>query len=79
MVEAATADRLEELKPQIVEEMRKVDVDKVETEFGNFSVGQMARWKYSKAVEDLQEKEKATGVASQTVSTVLRFTKPKEQ
>lgn len=72
--EKATTERLEFLKPLIVEEMRKIDADKVETEFGNFTVGSMTRWQYSPAVTDLQEKEKATGKAKQIVSTVLRFT-----
>lgn len=72
--EKATTERLEFLKPLIVEEMRKIDADKVETEFGNFTVGSMTRWQYSPAVTDLQEKEKATGQAKQIVSTVLRFT-----
>ena len=71
--EKATAERLEELKPQIVEEMRKEDADKVNTTFGNFTLGSMTRWKFSKAVEDLQEKEKANGIAQAVTSTVLRF------
>lgn len=74
VIEKANTERLDTLKPLIVEEMRKIDADKVETEFGNFTVGSMTRWQYSPAVADLQEKEKATGQAKQVVSTVLRFT-----
>lgn len=77
-IEKANTERLEILKPLIVEEMRKIDADKVETEFGNFTVGSMTRWQYSPAVTELQEKEKATGQAKQIVSTVLRFTGIKE-
>jgi hypothetical protein len=74
VVEKANADRIDELKPLIVEEMRKIDADKVETEFGNFTLGTMARWQYSPSVTNLQEEEKANGKAKQIVSTVLRFT-----
>ena len=73
-VEKSNTERLDFLKPLIVEEMRKIDADKVETEFGNFTLGSMARWSYSPAVTELQETEKANGKAKQTVSTVLRFT-----
>ncbi len=77
--EKKISDRLEELKPIIVEEMGKEDADKVElAQVGSFTLGTQARWKFSKAVEELQEKEKASGVATQTVSTVLRFTRNKD-
>lgn len=75
-IEKATAARLEELKPNIIEEMRKVDVDKVETGWGSFTLGETSRWTYSDAVTDLQEEEKARGIAKRTMSTVLKFTKP---
>lgn len=80
-IEKANTERLDTLKPLIVEEMRKIDADKVELTddaeekvVGTFTVGSMTRWQYSPAVADLQEKEKATGQAKQVVSTVLRFT-----
>ena len=73
-VEKSNTERLEFLKPLIVEEMRKIDADKVETEFGKFTVGSRATWQYSPAVEKVKEEEKANGKAKQVVSTVLTFT-----
>lgn len=71
--EKTTADRLQELKPLIVEEMRAEDADKVATAFGSFTLGSQTRWQYSPAVEKLQELEKANGKARAVTSTVLRF------
>lgn len=75
------AKRIEEeldlLAPELKEVMMRTGTDKVETDFGNFTLGEQTRWKYSKAVEELQETEKANGTASRVTSTTLRFTAPK--
>ncbi len=73
MIEA----ELEELAPQIREAMRASDTDKVNTDFGAFTLSNRTTYKYSQAVTDLQEKEKANGTAKQLVSTVLYFKAPK--
>ena len=75
--EKRIAERLEELGPEIREAMRAEDVDKVNTEFGAFSLSERSTWQYSPAVAELQEKEKANGTAKKLVSTILRFTAPK--
>jgi hypothetical protein len=72
-VEKATADRLKELQPTIREAMRANDVDKVNTDFGSFTLSSRATWEFSDAVDELKEKEKANGTAKQIVATVLSF------
>ena len=75
--EKQIAEEIELLAPQIKEMMAANDVDKLESDFGNFTMSETTRWKYSEAVEELQEKEKASGVAKRVISTTLRFTVPK--
>lgn len=75
--EKRIAERLEELGPEIREAMRAEDVDKVNTEFGSFSLSERGTWQYSPAVAELQEKEKANGTAKKLISTILRFTAAK--
>lgn len=77
--EKRIAEELELLSPEIKEMMAREDADKIETSFGNFTLGEQTRWKFSKAVEDLQEKEKANGTAQRVTSTVLRYTAPKQK
>ena len=79
VLEKATAEEMDVLNPEIKEYMLSHDMEKLPSNVGTFSIGKSSRWKYSQAVEDLQEKEKATGVASQVVSTILRFTQPKAE
>lgn len=75
--ERALTAELEELNPQIKEHLLSQGIDKLPTSAGTFTLSEMARWKYSSAVEKLQEQEKATGAATKVVSTTLRFTPPK--
>ena len=70
---SAAEERLEELKPLIIEEMRKVDVDKVEMDEGAFTIVPRTTWEFSKAVDTLKEKEKANGTAKVKTSTTLMF------
>ncbi len=65
--------RLEELKPVIIEEMRKIDIDKIEMAEGNFTIVPRTTWEFSKAVDALKEKEKANGTAKVKTSTTLMF------
>src|SRR5436190_12564799 len=75
--EKVIADELARLQPLIKEAMNANGVDKVNTDFGAFTISSRSIWKYSPAVADLQEKEKANGTAKQLVSSSLRFTAPK--
>jgi hypothetical protein len=72
-VVAEAESRLEEIKPQIIEEMRQVDIDKVETDNGDFTIVPRSTWEYSQAVDDLKEREKANGTAKQKTTTTLMF------
>lgn len=76
--EKRVAERIKELQPEIKEAMMAQGADKINMEVGSFTLGSMTRWQYSKAVKDLQEKEKASGTAKQVVSTILYFKQPKQ-
>lgn len=73
----AIEEKLEELNPLLKEQISNTGADKVETEFGNFTLGSRTTWKYSDAVASLQEKEKATGVAVAVKSMSLIYKAPK--
>lgn len=75
--ERALTAEIEELNPQIKEHLLSQGIDKLPTTLGTFTVSETSRWKYSSAVEKLQELEKATGIAIKVGSTTLRFTPPK--
>lgn len=75
----ALEDEAEEMKPQIVEYMAKEGVDKLPTSAGNFTVSETSRWKFSPAVEKLQEEEKQKGIAKKVVITMLKFTAKKNE
>lgn len=75
--EKRVKERLEELSPVIREQMRANDADKVELSVGSFVISERTTYQYSKAVEKLQEQEKANGTAKKLVSTILRFTAAK--
>ncbi len=68
---------LENLNPLIKEQIIASGNDKIVSEFGSFTVGKRAVWKYSDAVTELQEKEKATGVATKSETTSLTYKAPK--
>jgi len=53
--------------------MNANDVDKINTEVGSFTLGSRTTWKYSEAVSELQEHEKAAGIAKQVTATILSF------
>lgn len=76
--EKRISERLDEISPVIRESMKANGADKVETDFGNFTLSDRSTWQYSPAVADLQEKEKANGTAKKLTSTILRFTIPKQ-
>lgn len=70
---------LEEINPIIKEHMLSQGIDKMPTNIGTFTVSETSRWKFSKAVETLQEEEKRKGIAQKVVITMLKFTAPKNE
>lgn len=82
--EKVIAEKLDELKPQILAELADAGADKLETEHGNFTVTAKKTWKYSAAVEEaekavdgIKEKEKADGSATFEEKPILYFKAPK--
>lgn len=75
----AIEEKLEELKPGLKAEIEEAGGDKVDTDFGTFTLGRRTTWKYSEAVTKLQEEEKARGVAQaiETVSLTYKALKEK--
>ncbi len=70
----------QELRVEILDEMDKNKLDKVESEYGNFTVGRRKTWVYSKKVEALEErvkiakyKEQEEGVAESKETQYLVF------
>ena len=75
----------EELREQIVNEMKVKKVDKVESDLGLFTIGRRLSWKFTEAVKKIEEKlkiakakEQEKGIATSSVTEYLVFTKPKE-
>lgn len=76
--------QLEKLRPLVKDVMVAADAEKIESEFGSFTIKAVSVWKYSPAVEQaeknvekLKEKEKAEGVASCEPRYDLVFTAAK--
>lgn len=76
--------QIEKLSPLVKEEMNKAGAQKVPSAFGTFTLKPVSVWKYSEAVDILEQKvdtlkesEKATGVAMSDVRYDLVFTAPK--
>ena len=74
-----------EVRRLILDDLKKNRLDKVESDYGNFTVGQKTTWVYSPKVLLLQEKLKITqvkeqekGIAKPNVSEYLLFTRPKD-
>jgi hypothetical protein len=78
-IEKETAAEIEELKPDIKQHLEALKVDKLPTTIGTFALESRRTWKYTKAVEELQEAEKATGLAKEVVTTSLKFNVLKEK
>ncbi len=55
----------ESLREEIVKDMRKNKMEKVETDFGSFTVATKTNWTYTKAVEAIKEKLKIAQVKEQ--------------
>ena len=71
------------LRGSILTSLQENKLEKIESEYGKFTVVNKTTWKYSEVVEKLTEKLKITkakeekkGVAKASVSQYLLFTKP---
>lgn len=78
----ACKKRIEEIAPTIKEKMLNESIDKMESEFGNFTLKYVPVWTYSskvKSLEDevdrLKEEEKADGTATNIIRNDLMFKK----
>jgi hypothetical protein len=71
--EKRIAAEIDELKPIIIEHMTDEKIDKLPTSLGSFSLSSRGTWKYTAAVTQLQEEEKAKGIAKQVFSNSLIF------
>lgn len=69
-------------RQQIMDEMETADVDKIESDFGSFSVFTKTTVKYNNEVTEeikkIQGKAKKDGKYESVETNVLRFTKAKE-
>ena len=80
--EAEAKKIIEELAPKIKEKMLNESIDKMESDFGNFTLKYVPVWKYSdvvveaeKAVDELKQEEKANGKATNIIRNDLVFKK----
>lgn len=78
--EREVEERLNELKPQVIEEMKGAGLDKQPTPLGNFTIQMSKKWKFSAEVNEaesrvkkLKEQEKADGIAECTEVPELKF------
>lgn len=72
-----------EAREKILVELKKNELEKVETDFGRFTVAHKTTWKYTDAVAKIADKlkiakakEEQKGLAKPVVSEYLLFTKP---
>ena len=71
------------LKPQVIEEIKKSGAEKVESDFGNFTIASKTTFAYSSKVVEaetklktLKKKEEADGTAKAKVTEFLYFRSP---
>ena len=76
----------EDIQARMKESMKAAGADKLETNFGAFTIYQRATWKYSPEIESeyeiIKQKEKQEqeeGIAKATYTESLRFTPIKKQ
>lgn len=81
---AELEEEAKKLNPEIVAMMQSEEADKINTEYGSFTLEKKRTYTFSDAVElkrvDLKEmeaKEKADGTASYEENAILKFTKKK--
>lgn len=77
--------RESDLKMEIVKEMEAESLDKVESDYGNFTIGRRKTWSYSDKVAQIEEKlriqrftEQEKGIAKSSETPYLIFKAVKE-
>ncbi len=73
VLEKKIKKEIDELNPEIRDMMTKAGHDKVDAGYGTFTLSSRTTWEYSPAVEELQKKEKALGVAKAVINQSLTF------
>ena len=64
-LEKEAEEKLAELKPLIIEEMRAIESDRIDTKVGQFLLKKgKTTWKYSPAIDALKTKEEEEGIAT---------------
>lgn len=73
-------DKKQELRERIVADFKKNKLEKVESEFGNFTICEKETWKYTDAVKKIEDrlkiariKEQDKGIATASTSEYLLF------
>lgn len=68
------------LRDSIVEDFRKNKLDKVESDFGSFTICEKKSWKYSEKIKSLEDKvkiakdkEQRKGIAEASITNYLLF------
>ena len=77
---AELEDEMEELKPQLADELKALPESKVKTAFGMFSIQRRAKWTYSEVTQQLegelktrQKQEQQDGIATAEFSEYMLF------
>lgn len=83
--EKEIAEEIKELKPLLVEDMLEAKADKVESDYGTFSIVKRKHWTYSSdtqaldlKLKEIKKTEEADGTATYTEKENLMFTNKKE-
>lgn len=76
-------DAREEVRVQVLTELKKENLQKTESTYGIFSIATRTNWKYSEAVISLAQKlkiakvkEEQKGTAKASLTEYLRYTAP---
>jgi len=85
--EKELAEKKEVLKAKIVEDFGKDKIDKLECDFGTFTISSKPKWEYSKKVKKLESDLKILKVTEQENETAKKtdgdkyvvFTAPKDK
>jgi hypothetical protein len=76
----ALEEQKKALREEIVEDFKKKGLEKVNSEFGSFTICNKTSWKYSESIKSLEnkvkiakDKEQKKGIAKVTISEYLLF------
>lgn len=76
----ALEEQKKALREEIVEDFKKKGIEKMDSEFGSFTVCKKKSWKYSAKIKSLEDKvkiekskEQKKGIAEESISEYLLF------